>query len=136
MKKFLFMAIAAIVMTGCVTKDSDTPSVSFYQESYTASSKGGELIIPVKSTGVDDVVVSYKHSSDAWSVDPETGDMTPDGWIEIKKIIEHHDTRLLLKEDSGIVLQIKPNNGKVERVGYVTVRSYQAEETVTIKQGF
>lgn len=136
MKKFLFMAIAVLVMTGCVTKDGDTPSVTFFEESYTASSKGGELIIPVKTTGIDDAVVSYKYSSDAWDVDLETGDKTPGGWIELKKIIEHHDTRLLAQWNSAIVLQIKPNDGNAKRIGYITVRSYTAEATVTVEQGF
>ena len=134
MKKFLFMAVAALVMAGCAIKD--VPSVTFFEESYTASSKGGELIIPVRSTGVDDVVISYKSSSDAWEVDPETGDRVPGGWIEIKKIIEHHATRDLPEWDSGIVLQIEPNDRGAERVGYVTVKSFQAEAKVTIKQGF
>ena len=120
-------------MVGCAIED--TPVVSFYEESYTVSSEGGELIIPVNSTGVDEVSISYQSGMDAWEIDPETGDRTPGGWIELVKIIEHH-TRDLAQWDSGIVLQIEPNNGGVERVGYVTVRSFMAEEKVTIKQGF
>ena len=133
MKKFLVLAMAAIAMVGCVIED--TPVVSFYEESYTVSSEGGELIIPVNSTGVDEVSISYQSGMDAWEIDPETGDRTPGGWIKLVKVIEHH-TRDLAQWDSGIVLQIEPNNGGVERVGYVTVRSFMAEEKVTIKQGF
>ena len=134
MKKFLILAVAAIAMVGCAIED--TPVVSFSQESYTVSSEGGELIIPVSSTGVDGVEITYQSSMDAWEIDPETGDRTPAGWVKVVKVIEHYDTRALAQWDSGIVLQVDPNKSGVERVAYVTVRSFMAEEKVTIKQGF
>ena len=134
MKKFLILAVAALAMVGCAIED--TPVVSFSQEEYTVSSKGGELIIPVNSTGVDDVQITYQRDLDAWEIDPETGDKTPSGWIKVVKVIEHHDTRDLAQWTSGIVLQIEPNTSEIERVGYVTVRSFMAEAKVTIKQGF
>ena len=134
MKKFLIMAVAALAMVGCVIED--TPVVSFSQEEYTVSSNGGELIIPVNSTGVDDVQITYQRDLDAWEIDPETGDKTPSGWIKVVKVIEFYDTRALAQWTSGIVLQIEPNTSEIERVGYVTVRSFMAEDKVTIKQGF
>ena len=134
MKKFLILAVATLAMVGCAIED--TPVVSFSQESYTVSSEGGELIIPVNSTGVDDVQITYQSGLDAWEIDPETGDKTPSGWIKVVKVIEHYDTRDLAQWDSGIVLQIEPNTSEIERVGYVTVRSFMAEAKVTIKQGF
>ena len=134
MKKLLILAVAAIAMVGCQIKD--IPSVSFFEESYTVSSEGGELIIPVRSTGVDDVQITYRSGMDAWEIDPETGDRTPAGWIKVVKVIEHYDTRALAQWDSGIVLEIEPNTVGVERIGYVTVTSFMAEEKVTIKQGF
>ena len=134
MKKFLILAVATLAMVGCAIED--TPVVSFSQESYTVSSQGGELIIPVNSTGVDDVQITYQSGLDAWEIDPETGDKTPSGWIKVVKVIEHYDTRDLAQWDSGIVLQIEPNTSEIERVGYVTVRSFMAEAKVTIKQGF
>lgn len=135
MKKFLILAVAALAMVGCAIKD--TPAISFYEESYTVSSEGGELIIPVSSTGIDAVTISYQSSMDAWEVDPETGDRTPSGWIKVVKLIEHYEqTRDLAQWDSGIYLQIEPNEGGVERIGYVTVRSFMIEKKVAIKQGF
>lgn len=133
MKKFLILAVAAIALAGC---NRDVPSVSFYEESYTVSSKGGELIIPVSSTGVDAVDISYRSGMDAWEIDPETGDRTPSGWVKLVKVIERYDTRDLAQWQSGICLQIEPNNGNVEREAYVTVRSFNTEAKVTIKQGF
>ena len=134
MKKFLILAVTALAMVGCAIED--TPVVSFSQEEYTVSSNGGELIIPVNSTGVDDVQITYQSDLDAWEIDPETGDKTPSGWIKVGKVIEHYDTRDLAQWTSGIVLQIEPNTSGRERVGYVTVRSFMAEAKVTIKQGF
>lgn len=134
MKKLLILAVAAIAMVGCAIKD--TPVVSFNEESYTVSSEGGELIIPVNSTGVDDVQITYQSGMDAWEVNPETGDRTPAGWIKLVKVIERYDTRDLAQWTSGIYLQIEPNERGVERIGYVTVRSFMAEDKVTIKQGF
>ena len=134
MKKFLILAVAALAMVGCAIEDK--PVVSFYEESYTVSKDGGELIIPVSSTGVDGVEITYKSGMDAWEIDPETGDKTPSGWIKLVKVIEHYDTRELAQWDSGIVLQIEPNDSSVERIGYVTVRSFMSEKKVTIKQGF
>ena len=135
MKKFLVMAVAAIAMVGCAIED--TPVVSFYEESYTVSSQGGELIIPVSSTGVDGVEITYQSSMDAWEIDPETGDRTPSGWIKLVKVIEHYEqTRDLAQWDSGIYLQIEPNEEGAERIGYVTVSSFMLEKKVTIKQGF
>ena len=136
MKKLLVLAVAAIAMVGCLIKD--IPSVSFNEESYTVSSEGGELIIPVSSTGVDDVQITYHHSYDAWEYDQETGDMTPTGgWIKVVKVIKNYEaTRDLPQWQSGIYLQIEPNTSDCERVGYVTVSSFTAEARVTIKQGF
>ena len=136
MKKLLVLAVAVIAMVGCVIKD--IPSVSFNEDSYTVSSEGGELIIPVSSTGVDDVIITYQHSDDAWEYDQSTGDMTPTGgWIKLVKVIKDYDqTRDLAEWQSGIYLQIEPNTNDRERVGYVTVTSFTAEAKVTIKQGF
>ena len=135
MKKFLVLAVAALAMFGCAIED--TPVVSFYEESYTVSSNGGELIIPVTSTGVDEVIITYRSGTDAWEVDPETGDRTPSGWIKLVKVIERHEsTRSLAQWTSGICLEIEPNDTGVEREAYVTVESFQAKAKVTIKQGF
>ena len=129
------MAVAAFAMVGCAIED--TPAISFYEESYTVSSEGGELIIPVNSTGIDAVTISYRSSMDAWEIDPETGDRTPSGWIKLVKVIEHYEqTRDLAQWDSGIYLQIDPNEEGAERIGYVTVSSFMLEKKVTIKQGF
>ena len=42
----------------------------------------------------------------------------------------------LPKWDSGIYLKIAPNDGSVERIGNVTIRSFLVESKIAIKQGF
>lgn len=85
MKKILLVSlIACFAFASCVP--TDTPSLEFEQSSYVVSESGGELVIPVVSTGIDDVRVSYSHS-DRWDTDSQ-GNLTPkEGWIKIKKVI-------------------------------------------------
>ena len=136
MKRLISFIVVALMLVGC-NELEDTPEVSFYEDSYTVSSEGGEITIPVSSTGVDNVFITYQRGGDAWEVDPETGDRTPSGWIEIVKVIEHYDaTRALAKWDSGVCLKIAPNSEVVERIGYITVKSFMAEAKISIKQEF
>ena len=43
---------------------------------------------------------------------------------------------MIFAEMSGIYLKIAPNDGSVERVGNVTIRSFLVESKIAIKQGF
>ncbi len=113
---------------------TDIPSVEFEESSYTVESSGGELIIPVVTTGIDEVRITYR-GSDNWDIDPETGDMTPvDGWCKLVKVINHHPTRELAEWRSGLELQIEPNNSKIEREAYITVQSITAIDMITVVQ--
>ena len=65
MKKLFFVAVVASLTfsVGCEheiipNKIYDKPSVDFYEESMTVSAEGGDLIIPVNSTGVDNVTIT------------------------------------------------------------------------------
>lgn len=138
MKRFIILAVAAITLAGCAIKD--IPVVEFSESSYTVSSAGEEsFIIPVSSTGIDDVVISYEHDGDRWEIeDPTTGNRVPaEGWVQVVRIIERHEpTRALAQWTSGIEIKVLPNDTGVERKAYVKVRSFMAEASVTIKQGF
>lgn len=138
MKRFIILAAAAISLMGCAIEDK--PAIEFSESSYTISSAGEEsFIIPVSSTGIDDVVVAYENESDKWEVeDPTTGNRVPtEGWVEVVRIIEHHETtRELAQWTSGIEIKVLPNNTGYERKAYVKVRSFMIEKSVIIKQGF
>lgn len=131
MKKFLFASlIACFAFASCAP--TDTPSLEFEQSSYVVSESGGELVIPVVSTGIDDVRVSYSHS-DRWDTDQQ-GNLTPkEGWIKIKKVI-WETTRELPVFDSGVVIEVKPNTSNYERRAKVIVRSFTISKSVEIIQ--
>ena len=137
MKKILIIAAAAFALIGC-NKITDNPSISFNEEVYTVAASGGELIIPVNSTGIDNVNIYYQRDGEHWQVDPETGDRIPvDGWLKLTKLIENYSvTRELAQWTSGLQLAVEPNTTGVERTAYVTVRSFNLEKTVTVKQNF
>ena len=94
MKKLFFVAVAAVafVSVGCEetifpNKIEDKPFVEFFDESMAVEAEGGEVIIPVTSTGVDNVEIIFDYSA-RWEVDEENGDLTPqEGWIKIVKVI-------------------------------------------------
>lgn len=134
MKRLFIIALAAMGIASCAPKD--VPMVEFSQERYTVSRDGGELIIPVSSTGVDNVTISYPNG-DIWEIDPTNGDMTPvEGWIKVVKVINNYETRALASWTSGICLEIAPNDTDQVRSADVTVRSFQKSEKVVVEQGF
>ena len=142
MKKLFFIAVLASLtfVVGCEheiipNKIYDKPSVDFYEESMTVSAEGGDLIIPVNSTGVDNVTITLP-TGDSWVID-ENGDMTPaDSWIKLVKVINEYDdpTRALAKWDSGISLQVEPNTTGYERTATIVVHSFQAIDTIVLTQ--
>ena len=142
MKKLFFIAVVASLTfaVGCEreiipNKIYDKPSVDFYEESMTVSAEGGDLIIPVNSTGVDNVTIALP-TGDSWIID-ENGDMTPaDSWIKLVKVINEYDdpTRALAKWDSGISLIVEPNTTGYERTATIMVQSFQALDTIVLTQ--
>lgn len=136
MKRFILLAVVAICSVGCM---KDVPALSFSESSYTISSKGAEsFIIPVTSTGIDDVIVSFEHASDRWEVeDPDTGNLVPaEEWLQVVRIIRNHDSRTLPQWTSGIEIKVLPNDYGIERKAYIKARSFTVEDSVTIIQGF
>ena len=74
MKRIMFiMAIVAMVGVSCERENKiwDTLQVEFYEESAIVEPEGGEMVIPVLSTGVDRVYI------DGCQVYPECGDKMP-----------------------------------------------------------
>ena len=112
-------AAAAFALIGC-NKITDNPKISFNEEVYTVAATGGELIIPVNSTGIDNVNIYYQRDGEHWQVDPETGDRIPvDGWLKLTKLIENYSvTRELAQWTSGLQLAVEPNTTGVERTAY------------------
>lgn len=143
MKKYLFCAVAVLCMASCeeVKEDilMDVPKVNFEEEQITVGAEGAEeLIIPLKSTGVDDVYIVYRGGTDEnWNVDSESGDLTPkEPWIEIVRVINDYDdtTRALRQWESAVVVRIKANEGHAARQAIIEARSFYKSDQLTIIQ--
>jgi hypothetical protein len=143
MKKLFFIAIAAVAFVSVSCEETifpptirDEPFVEFFEESMTVGAEGGEVIIPVTSTGVDNVEFIFDYY-DRWETDTENGDLTPkEGWIKLVKVINYYEvpTRDLVKWDSGICIYVEPNTTGYERKAKISVRSFMLHDTIDIIQ--
>ena len=143
MKKLFFVAIAAVafVSVSCEetifpNKIEDKPFVEFFEESMTVGAEGGEVNIPVRSTGGDNVEIIFDYS-DRWEGDEENGDLPPqEGWIKVGKVINEYEvpSRALAKWDSGICIVVEPNATGHERKAKISVQSFMLHDTIEIIQ--
>ena len=138
--KTIIMKIHAIVILVLTTilmscAKQDIPAISVAQEEYLVDSNGGEITIPVTSTGIDDVTIKLGYS-DRWNTDPDNGDRTPAApWISVSKVIEDYpQTRALLSWTSGVVLIIEPNKTTSKREAIVLISSFSKTESVKVVQ--
>ena len=135
MKFFKFLAIIAITLftaSGCVVKD--IPSVSFSNEEFPVAQAGGDFIIPVSSTGVDNVVVHYGYGN-GWTLE-ENGDRIPNEWCKVVRLVEHYETRALASWQSGVEIHVEPNESGSERTAQIEVKSFGASDFITVRQGW
>ena len=113
----LLLLLSTPLLTGC-----DIPEVDFYERSYEVSAAGGEMIIPVNSTGLDEVGIKYYGSNNK-------------DWCEVVEIIDRYDmTRALAEWDSGIKIKFTPYNSGKRRTVRIVATSFGAEDRVIIKQ--
>ena len=137
MKKFLFAAVATLSTLFAISCDivlKDYPIVYFENRSYMIPAAGGELIIPVKSTGVDNVTVGYSDSAN-WEIESNGDKIPTQGWVQIVKVInDYQSSRALATWTSGIVVVVEPNNSNSERRAAITVTSLGISDAVTIVQ--
>lgn len=113
----LLLLLSTTLLTGC-----DIPEVDFYERSYEVPATGGEMIIPVNSTGLDEVGIKYYGSNNK-------------DWCEVVEIIDRYDmTRALAEWDSGIKIKFTPNNSGKRRTVRIVATSFGAEDRVIIKQ--
>ena len=134
MKKFLFAVLCAAALSSC-GKIEDTPEIIIETESYEVSSAGGELNIKLSTPGIDDVDIDYPNNNE-WVYDKEEDAYVPaNGWIEIISFTNNdNSTRALPLYNSGIKLNILPNDSGYERKAYIEVISFNLHKTITIIQ--
>ena len=67
----LLLLLSTTLLTGC-----DIPDVEFYERSYEVPATGGEMVIPVNSTGLDEVGIKYYGSNNK-------------DWGEVVEVMDH-----------------------------------------------
>ena len=106
-KYFLMMAVASVAFASC-EPNQDCPEVRFDLQQLEVTAEGGDLIIKVTSTGIDDVLIDL----DNFQRD-ENGNLKPgEEWITLNEVIYNYDenaTRDLPLYISGIDITVAPN---------------------------
>lgn len=136
MKKIALMMIAIMVigLVSCEETIVDKASIEFEAESMTVNAEGGQIVIAVESTGIDNVTFDFSNN---WSIDEENGDLYPtEGWIKLNRVInELNDaTRDLACWQQGIDITIEPNETGYERRAYIIARSFNISDKIEIIQ--
>jgi len=132
LKSIICFSLACCFIS-CIKQD--IPSISVGQKEYVIDSYGGEITIPVTSTGIDDVNIVFGYY-DKWDINPNNGDRTPKApWITVSQIIEEYpQTKALASWESGIVLRIEPNESADTREATVQFRSFSRTADIKVTQ--
>ena len=128
---FLIFALCAIAFTSCAK--TDVPDINFYHEEMNVPAEGGDFVVKVSSTGVDDVYSTQMN----FEYD-ENGDLVPgEVWLVVNKVIYHYDenaTRDLPSYISGIDITVKPNTTGKSRRARLYARSFSKTDYIEIVQ--
>ena len=131
-KYFLMMAIAIVAFVSC-EPNQDCPEIRFDLKQLEVAAEGGDLIIKVTSTGIDDVLIDL----DNFQRD-ENGNLKPgEEWITLNEVIYNYDenaTRDLPLYISGIDITVAPNTTGKTRKARIYATSYNKTETIEIVQ--
>jgi hypothetical protein len=132
MKKLLFIAIAAvasIAFTSCGPEDC--PEIRFDLQQLNVDAEGGDYIIKVTSTGIDNVNIYFFEYD-------EDGNLQPgEQWITLNEVIYDYDenaTRDLPLFISGIDITVLPNTTGVTRKARIYAESFNKTDTIEIIQ--
>ncbi len=136
-KYFLMMAVASVALVSCERVIPgmiwDKPEINFDQEQMSVAAEGGDYIIKVVSTGVDDVYVLFDNLQHG-----ENGDLYPgEEWITINMVIYHYDedaTRELPSYISGIDITVAPNTTGKSRKARIFAKSFAKTDYIDIVQ--
>ena len=131
-KYFLMMVAASVAFASC-EPNQDCPEVRFDLQQLEVAAEGGDLIIKVTSTGIDDVLIDL----DNFERD-ENGNLKPgEEWITLNEVIYNYDenaTRDLPLYISGIDITVTPNTTGKTRTARIYATSYNKTETIEIVQ--
>ena len=129
---FVMMAVASVAFASC-EPNHDCPEIRFDLQQLNVGAEGGNLIIKVTSTGVDDVLIRF----DNLAYD-ENGNLKPgEEWITLNEVIYDYnedDTRALAKYISGIDITVAPNTTGETRKARIYATSFTKTDTIEIIQ--
>lgn len=127
--------LGIICLAGTLSCAKDIPYISVEEEVYLIGSKGGAIIVPVTSTGIDDVTITL-HRTSKWDVDPSTGDLTPaEPWLSVSKVIVNYpQTKALASYRSAVILEAGPNGAGYAREATVEIWAFNKSAEVKITQ--
>ena len=136
-KYFLMMAMASVALVSCerVIPNMiwDRPEINFDKEQMSVAAEGGDYIIKVVSTGVDDVYINYDNLEYG-----EDGNLYPsEEWITLNMVIYDYNenaTRALAKYTSGIDITVAPNTTGKTRKARIYARSFTKNDYIDIVQ--
>ena len=136
-KYFLVMAVASVAFVSCeqtiFSPIEDKPEISFAKDQVEVAAEGGDYIIKVVSTGVDDVYINYDNLEYG-----EDGNLYPnEEWITLNKVIYDYiedDTRALAMYTSGVDITVAPNTTGKTRKARIYARSFTKNDYIDIVQ--
>lgn len=136
-KYFLIMTVASVALVSCeetiISPLMDVPEINFDLEKMDVDKEGGDYIIKITSTGVDDVYIDFNNLQYG-----EDGDLYPtEEWITLNKVIYHYDenaTRDLPLYISGIDITVAPNTTGKTRKARIFANSFTKTDTIEIIQ--
>ena len=130
-KYFLILAVTSVALASCAPEDC--PEISFDLQQLNVSAEGGDYIIKVTSTGVDDVLIRF----DNLAYD-ENGNLKPgEEWITLNEVIYNYDenaTRDLPLFFSGVDITVAPNTTGKTRKARIYATSFNKTDTIEIIQ--
>ena len=130
-KYFLILAVASAALVSCGV--DDCPEIRFDLQKLNVSAEGGDYVIKVTSTGVDDVLIDF----DNLAFD-ENGNLKPgEEWITLNEVIYNYDenaTRDLPLFISGVDITVAPNTTGTTRKARIYATSFNKTDTIEIIQ--
>ena len=130
-KYFLILAVASVALASCAVEDC--PEICFDLQQLNVSAEGGDYVVKVTSTGVDDVLIHYNNLEYS-----EDGNLYPgEEWITLNKVIYDYNenaTRDLPLYISGIDITVAPNTTGKTRKARIYATSFTKTDTIEIIQ--
>jgi hypothetical protein len=128
-KYLLFFAVASIAFTSCAPEDC--PEIRFDLQQLNVDAEGGDYIIKVTSTGIDNVNIYFFEYD-------EDGNLQPgEQWITLNEVIYDYNenaTRDLPLFISGVDITVAPNTTGVTRRARIYAESFNKTDTIEIIQ--